>query len=103
MDRVSQLQQFLSVTPDDSFLRHALALEYMKSGDDAAARRCFEGLLEKDPQYVGSYYHLAKLLERTGLEQEAAQVYQRGMRVAEAAGERRALGELRSAYEELTM
>ena len=35
--------------PRDSFLQHALALEYIKLGDDEAARKLFEELLERDP------------------------------------------------------
>ena len=103
MDRLTQLRQHLQTSPDDPFLQHALALELIKLGDDAGARTQFEHLLEKDPTYVGSYYHLAKLLERQGRDEAAAAVYERGMAAATAAGDRRALGELRSAYEELTM
>lgn len=97
------LKQYLEATPDDAFLQHALALEYIKLGDDAGARMLFERLLEKEPGYVGSYYHLGKLLERLGHNAGAEAVYARGMDAATAAGDRHALGELRSAYEELTM
>ena len=63
----------------------------------------FERLLAHDPGYVGSYYHLAKLLERTGMNEEAIGVYEKGMAAATAAGDKHALGELRAAYEELTL
>lgn len=103
MDRIALLRQHLEASPDDQLLQHALALELIKAGDDAGARARFEGLLSKDPTYVGSYYHLAKLLERTGHNDEAIAVYEKGMDAARAAGDRKALGELRSAYEELTL
>jgi tetratricopeptide (TPR) repeat protein len=103
MDRITLLKQHLQSNPGDPFLQHALALELIKIGDDEQARQCFVRLLEKDPAYVGSYYHLGKLLERTGEEKEAVAVYEKGMKEAEAAGERRALGELRAAWEELTL
>jgi hypothetical protein len=51
---------------------------------------------------VGSYYHLAKLLERTGEEAEAIKVYEKGMDEAQKARDNHAFGELRGAYEELT-
>ena len=38
MDRIEQLKAFLVENPDDSFVQHALALEYIKLGDDAAAK-----------------------------------------------------------------
>ncbi|MEQ1678118.1 MAG: hypothetical protein ABL876_15530, partial [Chitinophagaceae bacterium] len=64
MDRISKLKEFLAASPADSFLQHALALEYIKLGDDEQARGLFEEILNREPGYIGSYYHLAKLLER---------------------------------------
>lgn len=102
MNRIEKLKEYLLDSPGDSFLAHALALEYSKIGDDAEARRVFEALLDRDPGYVGSYYHLAKLLERTGEHTLAIQWYEKGMDAAKAKGDMHAFGELRSAYEELT-
>ena len=102
MDRISKLREFLQANPNDSFVKHALALEYIKLGDDSTAKGVFEEILTHDPGYVGSYYHLAKLLERTGDINAAIAWYEKGMATAQQAGDRHALGELKSAYEELT-
>ncbi len=102
MDRIEKLKQFLLANPNDSFIKHALALEYIKLGDDASARNLLEELLNRDPGYVGSYYHLGKLLERNNEMELAVQWYQKGMEQAQKAGENHAFGELRGAYEELT-
>ena len=102
MDRIARLKEFLSANPSDSFVQHALALEYIKLGDDAAARALFEKILSEDEAYVGSYYHLAKLLERNGATDEAIAVYEKGMQMAKQAGDNHAYSELRSAYEDLT-
>src|SRR2546422_4652117 len=103
MDRITRLKELLEVHPGDSFLQHALALEYIKTGDDAKARRLFENILQADEGYVGSYYHLAKLLERNNCEEEAKAVYEKGMKQAQQAGDRHAYNELRSAYDGLTL
>ena len=66
MDRIKKLKEFLQTDPHDSFVKHALALEYIKTGDETSARRLLEEVLEKDPASIGSYYQLGKLLERTG-------------------------------------
>ena len=102
MDRITKLKEFLQANPRDSFLKHALALEYIKLEDDKTAREIFEEILTQDPGYIGSYYHLAKLLERTGDTNAAIQWYEKGMEEAKKAGDNHAFGELRSAYEELT-
>jgi Tfp pilus assembly protein PilF len=78
-----------------------LALEYIKLGDEATAKGLFEEILKRDPAYIGSYYHLAKLLERTNDTPAAIQWYEKGMEAAKTAGDNHAYNELRAAYEEL--
>lgn len=101
MDRLEKLKEFLKNSPSDSFLQHALALEYVKLGDDKAGGNIFENLLTIDPGYVGSYYHYAALLVRSGDTEKAIALYERGMEEAKKAGDGHALNELRAAYEDL--
>ncbi len=102
MDRIEKLKAFLAANPADSFVQHALALEHAKRGDDAEARKLFENLLNRDENYIGSYYHLAKLLERTDAKGDAVRWYEKGMLKAKEAGDNHAYNELRAAYEDLT-
>jgi Tfp pilus assembly protein PilF len=101
VDRIEKLKEFLRQSPHDSFLQHALALEYIKAGDDEGARKLFEEILRQEPGYIGSYYHLAKLFERNGDNEAAIKWFQRGMEEAKKVGDNHAYGELKSAYEEL--
>ena len=101
MDRIEKLKEMLVAEPDDPFLKHALALEYAKLGEMGVARRLLEEVLTKNPEAVGSYYQLGKLLEGLGEFSLALDWYARGMTAARAAGERRAYNELQSAYDEL--
>jgi Tfp pilus assembly protein PilF len=101
VDRIDKLKEFLKADPTDSFVQHALALEYIKQGNDGEARRLFETIIEREPGYVGSYYHLAKLLERNRDNDGAVKVYEKGMEEAKKLGDNKAYGELRGAYEEL--
>jgi Tfp pilus assembly protein PilF len=101
MNRMDLLKQYLEATPEDSFLRHALALEYVALGDDRQAIDLFEALLTHDPDYVGSYYHLGKAYERTGDYRAAAGVYERGMEAARRLHEDHAYRELRQAADEM--
>jgi Tfp pilus assembly protein PilF len=97
-----KLNEFLKANPQDSFVQHAMALEYIKLGNDEQARVLFEEILNREPGYIGSYYHLAKLLERNDKTDEAIKVYEKGMEEAKKAGDNHAFGELRGAWEELT-
>lgn len=98
-ERIEKLQQILRQNPHDDFLQHALALEYIKINNDDEAQKIFENLLKNNPQYIGSYYHLGKILERKGAEQQAKDVYRKGMEEARLAGDTHSYNELKSAWE----
>lgn len=101
MNRIEKILEYLEKTPADNFLRHALALEYIKQDDDAKAQTLFEAVLTDSPDYVGSYYHLGKLLERKGEIAQAVKWYEKGMQGAKAANDQHAYNELQAAYEDL--
>jgi Tfp pilus assembly protein PilF len=101
MNRIERIKEMLAANPGDSFLQHALALEYIKIEEDEKARELFQNLLKSDENYVGSYYHLAKLLERNDKMEDAKIVYEQGMLKAKEAGDLHTYNELRTAYEDL--
>jgi Tfp pilus assembly protein PilF len=101
MSRINTLTEYLRTTPNDSFLQHALALEYIKINEDLEAKKLFENILLNEPSYVGSYYHLAKLLERQNNVTDAIAVYQKGMVQAKAAKDNHSYNELSMALEDL--
>ena len=101
MDRIEKLKEYMKTAQKDSFLQHALALEYIKVGNDEEARKLFNEILKREPTYIGSYYHLGKLLERIGDSTKALRVYKRGMEVATAANDHHSYTELQAAYEDL--
>ncbi|HLX92398.1 MAG TPA: tetratricopeptide repeat protein [Puia sp.] len=100
-DRMEKIIVMLRRDPDDSFLKHALALEYVKAGQDDMARTLFETILKNDPDFLGSYYQLGKLLERNGDLNAASELYGDGMKTAARAGDRRTFNELQAAQENL--
>jgi Tfp pilus assembly protein PilF len=101
MDRIEKLKEFLQNSPNDAFLQHALALEYVKLGNDNDAEALFENIVNQTPNYVGTYYHLAKLYERNAQMQKAISIYQKGMEQAKIAKDNHALNELRMAYDDI--
>ncbi len=100
MDRIEKLLEMLRTSPEDAFLKHALALEYIKTGDEMKARSYFESLLTTDPDYTGSYYHLAQLYIRIGEPALALKTFENGMEACKRNSDKHALSELRMAYED---
>ena len=102
MSKIEKLLEFLESSPADNFLRHALALEYIKAGNETEAQRLFEAILTEDPAYTGSYYHLAKVFERRGDHDAAISWYQKGLDATTASGDKHAWNELRMALDDIT-
>lgn len=100
-DRINKLRAFIEKQPGDSFLQHALGLEYIKLGNAEAAEETFKALLDQNPAYVGSYYHLGKLLEKKQETTAAIHVYEKGIEVAGAAGDDHAKRELQGALDDI--
>lgn len=101
MGRIEKLLEYMKTSGKDSFLQHALALEYIKADQDEEARSLFNELLLREPTYIGSYYHLGKLLERAGDFEKAMRIYKRGMEEAKRAGDNHSYNELQGALEDV--
>ncbi len=101
MSRIEKLLEYMRTSGKDSFLQHALALEYIKVDQDEEARKLFNEILLREPTYIGSYYHLAKLLERAGDFEKAIRIYKRGMEEAKKAGDLHTYSELQGALEDI--
>jgi len=101
MSRIDQIRQFLQDSPNDSFLRYALAQELQKQGDVEAAKEAYLWLTDNQPSYVATYYHLGKLLITQGEKEAALSWFNLGIEHAKAAKELHALSELQSAKLEL--
>lgn len=97
-NRLAQLQEFLQETPDDPFLKYALIMEYLKLENLEKAKEGFEELLLKHEDYVGSYYHFGKLLEKMVDTDRALKVYEKGMQIAKSKRNMHAFGELQGAF-----
>ena len=78
--RIAQLLKFLEANANDSFVRFALALEYIKVGDEQRGLEYFLDIRKDDPDYTGTYYHLGKLYERLHKKKEAEEVYREGLK-----------------------
>ena len=102
-NRLELLLDMLSNDPEDSFVRYAIAKEYESLSDYQASLNHFLILKTKNPNYVGMYYHLAKLYEKQENLPLAMQIYDEGIAVAKKIPDFHALSELNSARLNLEM
>lgn len=101
MDKITKLKEMISKFPDDCFSRHALAMELLKMGNIEEAIHEMEELLLIDPNYVGTYYHLAKAYEKLHQYSHSLEVLERGIKVAVASAAQNDLRELNGALDHL--
>ena len=101
MDRIATFKSFIARTPADPFPRYGLAMEHKSRGELALAWAVFYELLDKFADYVPTYLLAGGTLLALGRQAEAADVYRRGIDVAQRRGDSHARGELESALAEL--
>lgn len=102
-DRLEALQAFYEEDPDDAFTRFGLAREHLKRGNTDEARVLFEELVEEQPGYTGTYYHLGKLYERLSQPADAKATYRAGIAACEEQGAVKDASELRDALMQLSV
>ena len=96
-DRISTLAKAVKENPEDSFYKFALALEMLKIAELEKAKILFEAIRNEDPDYVGVYYHLAKLYSRVGENKKALETYKTGINVAKKQDDAHTRSELSAA------
>ncbi len=102
-ERLIQLLGMLKDDPKDSFLRYAVAKEYENGNDLELALVEYLTIKDNDPDYVGMYYHLAKLYEKIEDTDKALDIYTLGIQIAKKLSDFHALSELNSAKMNLEM
>jgi tetratricopeptide (TPR) repeat protein len=100
LSRLDKLLEFLKNEPEDEFLQYALATEYLRLNETGKALQYYENLVNKHPDYVGTYYHLGKLYEALNRKPDAINIYERGMEIAKKKRDNHAFAELQTVYRE---
>lgn len=75
------LLAFYEEDPGDPFNVYALAIEYIKSDSEKAAK-FFEILLEEHPEYLPTYYHAGAFFALKDNVKKAEEIYQKGLALA---------------------
>lgn len=95
--RIEIIKKYLEEDPSDSFLRYALALEFMELKETEKAYSQLEKLINDDPDYLASYYMAGKTAEELGKNDEALKWYSEGILIARDQQNQNTLNELNAA------
>lgn len=101
MDRLETFRTFIARSPADPFPRYGLAMELKSRGDLEGARAAFAELMAAIPDYVPTYLMAGGTLVALGDKTAAADVFRKGIEVAQRRGDLHARRELESALAEI--
>ena len=99
--RLNRLKEFLLQSPEDSFLRYGIALEYAGMGNESEAIKHLEDLKNHDSEYLPTYYQLGKLYEKKRQNEWAILNYRQGIEIAKRQKDNHTLSELNAALDDL--
>lgn len=98
-NRLEQLISILESGSNDPFIRYAIATEYLKDNRVKEALHYYEDLIENNPDYIGTYYHLGKLYSQIDRVEDAKLVFEQGIEIAKENKNLHALSELQQIYQ----
>jgi predicted Zn-dependent protease len=101
MDRIAALNEILTHTPDDTFARYGLAMEYSKQGDLDRALAELSILLKGNPDYTPGYFMAAQTLVRADRAPDAKTMLTDGIASARRTGNLHAQSEMEAMLAEL--
>lgn len=99
MSRRLQLEKMLATDGNDPFLHYALALEFQKEGNHAAALEKLAEVVARFPNYVAAYFRQGQIFSEDGEPERAAAVLKQGIAVARTVGDLHAAGEMQGLLE----
>ncbi|MFN8309688.1 MAG: tetratricopeptide repeat protein [Chitinophagales bacterium] len=100
-ERIQKLKEMEAQSPGDAFFPYAVGLELLAGKDGAGARRQFEMVLQRFPDYVPVYYQLGQLLDQFGETAAARRILFVGIEKATQAGDAKTVRELQAAIDML--
>lgn len=96
MSRREQLESMLADSPDDTFLRYALAMELENEEEHERSLNLHRGLMDESPPYVPSFFMSGQQLADLDRIDEAKQTLEQGIAHAEEQGDQHAVAEMRA-------
>ena len=101
MSRREQLEAMLADSPEDVFLRYALAMELENEDENERSLELHRGLMAQEPPYVPSFFMSGQQLANLERIDEARQILENGIQQANLQNNTHAAGEMRQFLESL--
>ena len=94
MTRREKIEAMLADSPDDVFLRYALAMELENDEEHEKSLELHNGLIQGDPPYVPSFFMSGKQLSAINRTDEAIEILKAGISEAQKQNDAHAAREM---------
>lgn len=94
MTRRAQLEAMLADSPQDTFLRYALAMELDSEEEHEKSLEIHRNLMNDDPPYVPSFFMSGQQLSKLDRTDEACEILKQGIEQARQQGDAHAAAEM---------
>ena len=94
MTRRTQLEAMLADSPQDTFLRYALAMELDSEEEHEKSLEIHRKLMNEDPPYVPSFFMSGQQLTKLDRTDEACEILKQGIEQARQQGDTHAAAEM---------
>lgn len=94
MSRLEQLEQMLSESPDDNFLRYALAMELRGQDQLERSAKIFLEMTDDEPPHVPAFFMGGQVLVMLDEIEQAKSLLTKGIEQAQIQGDTHAAGEM---------
>jgi hypothetical protein len=102
LERIKQIKSLLEESPEDPFLYHAMAMEYLSVSDDKLAEFYFLQAMDKGRDYPAAAYQLGLICYRNQNISMGLSIVEKGIQSALLLGDQKMASELRALHRELS-
>jgi len=99
--RLIKLWEMQKENPEDTFLKYAIAMEFLGMNDIVSAKKYFEEVIAVDENNVAAYYQIGKIYETNNEATNAISIYEKGLEAAIKKNDLRSVREINTAIESL--
>lgn len=93
--QIKQLEKLVKENPKNALMHYTLGIEYLRAGKDDKAITSLKKTINLEPEYSAAYRELGKALVKTNLREEAIEIFNKGIAVAEEKGDIQTAKEMR--------
>ena len=94
-DQIKQLENLVEQNPENALMHYTLGIEYLRQGENQKGVSVLKKTISLEPEYSAAYRELGKALLNSDMKQEAMEVFNKGIAVAEERGDIQTAREMR--------